>query len=176
VAQTLPLVSLPFYFQEILQFSPVKTGLLMAPWPVGVAAGRPARGWFARRMPVSTLAGSGLLVMSAGLIAMLCLPGDSSAVMIGLRLGICGVGFGFFQGTQHPTRADVKRRHHGAAVSRKTKHGDQSGAHYQKTASCKRGNRHTVGEPARERGGRCDPDRPGGHEQSCLDRTELQIS
>jgi MFS transporter, DHA2 family, multidrug resistance protein len=31
------------------------------------------------------------------LIAMLCLPGDSSAVMIGLRLGICGVGFGFFQ-------------------------------------------------------------------------------
>ena len=49
------------------------------------------------RMPVSTLAGSGLLVMTAGLIAMLCLPGDSSAVMIGLRLGICGVGFGFFQ-------------------------------------------------------------------------------
>ena len=97
VAQTLPLVSLPFYFQKILQFSPVKTGLLMTPWPVGVAAAAPLAGWFADRMPVSTLAGSGLLVMTAGLIAMLCLPGDSSAVMIGLRLGICGVGFGFFQ-------------------------------------------------------------------------------
>jgi len=96
VAQTLPLVSLPFYFQEMLQFSPVKTGLLMTPWAVGVAAAAPLAGWFADRMPVSTLAGSGLLVMTAGLIAMLCLPGDSSAVMIGLRLGICGVGFGFF--------------------------------------------------------------------------------
>ncbi len=67
------------------------------PWAVGVAAAAPLAGWFADRMPVSTLAGSGLLVMTAGLIAMLCLPGDSSAVMIGLRLGICGVGFGFFQ-------------------------------------------------------------------------------
>src|SRR5258708_13868146 len=69
----------------------------MARWRVGVAAAAPLGGWFDDRMPVSTLAGSGLLVMSAGLIAMLCLPGDSSAVMIGLRLGICGVGFGFFQ-------------------------------------------------------------------------------
>lgn len=103
VAQTLPLVSLPFYFQEMLQFSPVKTGLLMTPWAVGVAAAAPLAGWFADRMPVSTLAGSGLLVMTAGLIAMLCLPGDSSAVMIGLRLGICGVGFGFFQAPNNRT-------------------------------------------------------------------------
>jgi DHA2 family multidrug resistance protein-like MFS transporter len=93
---------LPFHFQEILQFSPVKTGLLMTPWPVGVAAAAPLAGWFADRMPVSTLAGSGLFVMTAGLIAMHYLPGDSSAVMIGLRLGICGFGFASFR---HPTIA-----------------------------------------------------------------------
>ena len=96
-AQTLSLISLPFYFQGTLQFTPVQTGLLMTPWPAGVALTAPLAGWLADRVPVSVLSGCGLLLLAGSLASMYWLPMDVSPTSIGLQLGICGIGFGFFQ-------------------------------------------------------------------------------
>jgi MFS transporter, DHA2 family, multidrug resistance protein len=96
-AQTLALVSLPFHFQDGLHFTTVQTGLLMTPWPVGVAVAAPVAGWLADRLPVAILGGCGLLVMFLALASMWLLPDPANHLMIGVCLGATGVGFGFFQ-------------------------------------------------------------------------------
>jgi DHA2 family multidrug resistance protein-like MFS transporter len=96
-AQTLALVSLPFHFQDGLHFTTVQTGLLVTPWPVGVAVAAPIAGWLADRLPVAILGGCGLLVMFLALASMWLLPDPANHLMIGVCLGATGVGFGFFQ-------------------------------------------------------------------------------
>ncbi len=103
LAQTLTLISLPFYFQEALHLSTVQTGLLMTPWPVGIALAAPAAGWLADRISVSVLSGCGLLVMTGGLTCLLWLSGSEDHSIIGLEMGICGIGFGFFQAPNNRT-------------------------------------------------------------------------
>ncbi len=103
LAQTLTLISLPFYFQEALHLSTVQTGLLMTPWPVGIALAAPAAGWLADRISVSVLSGCGLLVITGGLTCLLWLSGSEDHSIIGLEMGICGIGFGFFQAPNNRT-------------------------------------------------------------------------
>ena len=97
IAQTLTLVSLPFYFQTELNFSMVQTGLLMTPWPVGVAVAAPVAGWLADRIAVPLLSGCGLILMALGLFSLIWLSPNENTLLIGIQMAICGVGFGFFQ-------------------------------------------------------------------------------
>jgi DHA2 family multidrug resistance protein-like MFS transporter len=96
VAQAMALVSLPFLLENTLGFNEVHTGLLMTPWPLTVAIIAPFAGRAADRYPVGILSGCGLGVLAAGLFTLAFLPAHPSALNIGWRMLICGLGFGVF--------------------------------------------------------------------------------
>ena len=96
-AQMLAFVSLPFNFQERLGYSAVETGLLMTPWPLGVAVSAPVAGWLADRYPAGLLGGIGLAVFAGGLCLLALIPAHPSHLDIVWRMAVCGIGFGFFQ-------------------------------------------------------------------------------
>jgi len=96
-AQALAFVSLPFYFESALGRSPIETGFLMTPWPVMVGVMAPVAGRLSDRYSPGLLGGLGLLILGSGLVALLGMPHDPSALDIGWRMAVCGVGFGFFQ-------------------------------------------------------------------------------
>jgi DHA2 family multidrug resistance protein-like MFS transporter len=116
-AQTLSLVSLPFHFQDGLHLTTVQTGLLMTPWPVGVAVAAPVAGWLADRLPVAILGGCGLLVMFLALASMWLLPDPANHLMIGVCLGATGVGFGFFQAPNNRTLMSSTPLHRSGAAA-----------------------------------------------------------
>jgi DHA2 family multidrug resistance protein-like MFS transporter len=96
-AQTLTQVALPFYLQDGLHFNLVQIGLLMTPWPAGVALAAPLAGRLADRVSIEVLIGWGLFVMAAGLSSLLWLSPGMELTAIAIRMGVCGIGFGFFQ-------------------------------------------------------------------------------
>lgn len=96
-AQGLAFVSLPFYFEHVLGRNPVETGFLMTPWSAVVALMAPIAGRMSDKYPPGLLGGVGLAVMCAGMASLAMMPADASALDIGIRMSICGAGFGFFQ-------------------------------------------------------------------------------
>lgn len=96
-AQGLAFVSLPFYFETVLQRDPVQTGFLMAPWAIVVAAMAPIAGRLSDSQAPGLMGGIGLVILSAGLAAMALLPADASVLRITLGMAVCGLGFGLFQ-------------------------------------------------------------------------------
>ena len=96
-AQALAFVALPFFFETTLGRSAVETGFLMTPWPVMVGVMAPVAGRLSDRYSPGLLGGIGLLILAAGLVTMMSLPAAPSALDIGWRMAVCGIGFGFFQ-------------------------------------------------------------------------------
>ncbi|WP_420992192.1 MFS transporter [Cupriavidus sp. 30B13] len=96
-AQGLAFVSLPFFFESVLGRSPIETGFLMTPWSAVVALMAPIAGRLSDRYPPGLLGGVGLAVLSAGMASLALMPAHPSALDIGIRMAICGAGFGFFQ-------------------------------------------------------------------------------
>lgn len=95
--QSLAFVSLPFYFETVLNRSPVETGFLMTPWAVFVGMMAPIAGRLSDRYAPGLLGGIGLSVLAAGMVSLYLLPPHSTALDIGWRMAVCGIGFGFFQ-------------------------------------------------------------------------------
>lgn len=96
-AQGLSFVALPFYFQTVLGFSAVETGMLLTPWPVMTGVLAPVAGPLSDRYPPAVLGGVGLAILAAGLMLIATLPGQPSVAGIVWRTMVCGGGFGFFQ-------------------------------------------------------------------------------
>jgi DHA2 family multidrug resistance protein-like MFS transporter len=96
-AQGISFVALPFYFQTVLGFSAVQTGLLLTPWPVMTAIAAPIAGPMSDRYPTAILGGIGLAVLCIGLSLIAVLPNDTGTIGIVWRMMLCGAGFGFFQ-------------------------------------------------------------------------------
>ncbi|HUZ11599.1 MAG TPA: MFS transporter [Caulobacteraceae bacterium] len=96
-AQMLAFVALPFHFENSLHFSQVETGLLLTPWPAAVGVTAPLAGWLSDKLSTAVLCAVGLAIFSGGLVAMAMLPGAPTAIDIGWRMALCGVGFGLFQ-------------------------------------------------------------------------------
>jgi DHA2 family multidrug resistance protein-like MFS transporter len=96
-AQSLAIVSLPFYFENRLGHSASTSGLLLTPWPVATALIAPIAGRLADRFIPGVLGSIGLLVMGGGLALVALGIGDASPASLAWRLAICGLGFGFFQ-------------------------------------------------------------------------------
>ena len=89
-------VALPFLFQQTLGLNQVTTGLLMTPWPLSVAVIAPFSGRMADRYPAGLLGGCGMTLMALGTGLMCFLPDRPSALDIGWRMMLAGIGFGFF--------------------------------------------------------------------------------
>ncbi len=116
MAQSLAVVSLPFYFIAVAGRTQVEAGFLMSAWPIAVAAVAPLSGRLSDRWPVGLLAGLGLAVMAAGLILLALLPADPSAADVIWRMALCGLGFGFFQAPNNRAILNsVPRERSGAA-------------------------------------------------------------
>jgi DHA2 family multidrug resistance protein-like MFS transporter len=96
-AQILAYVSLPFLFQTVMHRSAVATGLLVTPWPLLVAVAAPVAGRLSARFPAAVLGSVGLLVMAVGLILLVLMPAHPADWNIVWRMGVCGIGFGFYQ-------------------------------------------------------------------------------
>ena len=116
MAQSLAIVSLPFFFIAVAGRTQVEAGLLMTAWPIAVAAVAPFSGRMADRHPVGLLAGVGLAVMAAGLVLLALAPDQPSTADIVWRMAICGLGFGFFQAPNNRAiLSSVPRERSGAA-------------------------------------------------------------
>ena len=96
-AQILAYVSLPFLFQTVMHRSAEATGLLVTPWPLLVAVAAPVAGRLSARYPAAVLGSIGLVVMSFGLVLLALLPAAPADWDVVWRMGICGIGFGFYQ-------------------------------------------------------------------------------
>jgi DHA2 family multidrug resistance protein-like MFS transporter len=96
-AQSLAIVSLPFYFEDRLGHSATTSGLLLTPWPVATALIAPIAGRLADRFIPGILGSIGLLVMGSGLALVALGVDQSHPASLVWRLAICGLGFGFFQ-------------------------------------------------------------------------------
>jgi MFS transporter, DHA2 family, multidrug resistance protein len=115
MAQMVGLVALPFEIQR-LGHSAAETGLLMTPWPVGVALAAPIAGRLADRYPAGILGSLGLLAMAAGLTLLALFPHNGTPADLIWRMALCGLGFGFFQAPNNRTLiASAPRARTGAA-------------------------------------------------------------
>lgn len=95
--QGLALVSLPFYFEQVLHRDPIETGFLMTPWAAVVAAIAPLAGRLSDRHAPGLLGGIGLSALALGMASLALLPAQPGVPDIVARMVLCGIGFGFFQ-------------------------------------------------------------------------------
>lgn len=97
MAQMLAMVSLPFFFQDAMYFTPVEIGVLLTPWPIATMVTAPLAGRLVERYHPGILGAVGMCVFSVGLFSLYFLSEDSTIVDIFWRVMICGAGFGLFQ-------------------------------------------------------------------------------
>lgn len=116
-AQMMAFVALPFYLQGRFGFSAVEIGLLITPWPIGVALTAPIAGRLAERHPAGLLGGVGLVVFAAGLAALALLPAHPSLTDIVWRMALAGAGFGLFQSPNNRTMIAAAPRERSGGAS-----------------------------------------------------------
>ncbi|EHU3499548.1 MFS transporter [Salmonella enterica subsp. enterica serovar Uganda] len=102
-AQMLAMVSLPFYLQTVLGRSEVETGLLLTPWPLATMVMAPLAGYLIERLHAGLLGALGMVIMAAGLFALVMLPGPPYDLNIIWPMILCGAGFGLFQSPNNHT-------------------------------------------------------------------------
>ncbi|ENW4943082.1 MFS transporter [Salmonella enterica] len=102
-AQMLAMVSLPFYLQTVLSRSEVETGLLLTPWPLATMVMAPLAGYLIERLHAGLLGALGMVIMAAGLFALVMLPASPSDLNIIWPMILCGAGFGLFQSPNNHT-------------------------------------------------------------------------
>ena len=115
-AQMAAFVSLPFEMQRLGR-SAVETGLLMTPWPLAVAFAAPIAGRLADRHSAAILCGVGLIVLAAGLASVALFPENGTASDFMWRMGLCGLGFGFFQAPNNRTMMSLPPRARSGAAA-----------------------------------------------------------
>jgi len=116
-AQMMAFVALPFYLQGRFGYSAVEIGLLITPWPIGVALTAPIAGRLAERHPAGLLGGVGLVVFAAGLAALALLPAHPSLTDIVWRMALAGAGFGLFQSPNNRTMIAAAPRERSGGAS-----------------------------------------------------------
>lgn len=97
MAQMLAMVSLPFFFQDAMHFTPVEIGVLLTPWPIATMLTAPIAGRLVERYHPGILGAIGMGIFSAGLFLLYFMPEGSDVADIFWRVMICGAGFGLFQ-------------------------------------------------------------------------------
>jgi DHA2 family multidrug resistance protein-like MFS transporter len=116
-AQMLAFVALPFYLEERFGYSAVQIGLLITPWPLGVALTAPLAGRMTERYSAGLLGGVGLLVFAGGLAALAMLPLHPATIDIVWRMALAGAGFGMFQSPNNRTMIAAAPRERSGGAS-----------------------------------------------------------
>jgi DHA2 family multidrug resistance protein-like MFS transporter len=115
-AQMAAFVSLPFEMQRLGR-SAVEIGLLMTPWPLAVAFAAPIAGRLADHYSAAILSGVGLAALAAGLALVALFPENGTAFDFIWRMGLCGLGFGFFQAPNNRTLMSLPPRARSGAAA-----------------------------------------------------------
>jgi DHA2 family multidrug resistance protein-like MFS transporter len=97
MGQAAALVALPFHLQHGLGLSPLRTGLVITPWPLTVALMTPVTARLAERLSTARLCALGGLCLAAGLAGAALMSAAQGPVPLALCVALCGFGFGLFQ-------------------------------------------------------------------------------
>lgn len=116
MAQMILLVSLPFQLQHSLSFTPVEVGVVLSLWPLTMLVVSPAAGAMSDRISASILSRLGMAIATLGFASMAMLPMDASYIDAGLRMVICGLGFGLFLSPNARTIVGTAPRDRAAAA------------------------------------------------------------
>jgi DHA2 family multidrug resistance protein-like MFS transporter len=116
-AQTLAFISMPFLLEHQLGRSPAITGLLMTPWPFVIVFVAPLTGRLSDRYPAGLLCSIGLALLAVAMATMALLTADPSNIQVALLMGLCGIGFGFFQTPNNRVILTTGPQSRGAAAS-----------------------------------------------------------
>jgi EmrB/QacA subfamily drug resistance transporter len=92
-----PAFLLPFYFEQLRNFSTIQTGLMLAPLPLMLALASPLSGTLADRLGSRWLSPIGLTIACFGLFLLSQITAQSSIWDIVWRLAVTGFGQGLFQ-------------------------------------------------------------------------------
>ncbi|WP_230191420.1 MFS transporter [Paenibacillus sp. CECT 9249] len=90
-------VMMPFYMQNVLHYSPEKTGYAMMLYPLTMAVIAPLSGWLSDKIGYIWLTTTGLAVNAAAFALLNTLTTQESVWTVGLHLALFGLGAGLFQ-------------------------------------------------------------------------------
>ncbi|MBX9700142.1 MAG: MFS transporter [Acetobacteraceae bacterium] len=88
-------ISMPFLLQAE-GYSQVATGLVMTPWPIGMAISAPTAGRISDRVPTAILCIIGMAALAVGLGVVAFVPMGGQPLLLGAMMFLCGAGFGCF--------------------------------------------------------------------------------
>jgi EmrB/QacA subfamily drug resistance transporter len=88
---------LPFFLQLAMGADPMRAGMLVAATPLCLALLSPVTGWLSETLGARLLSAAGLAVKGIAFFALTSLTARATDVDVALRLGLLGIGFGFFQ-------------------------------------------------------------------------------
>jgi DHA2 family multidrug resistance protein-like MFS transporter len=97
IGQSAGLLALPFYLQLSLGRSATTTGLVVASWPLAVAATSRVANRLADRFTSGSVCAAGGILLATGLIATALWPIKETVAPLVASAIVCGVGFGLFQ-------------------------------------------------------------------------------
>ena len=95
--QSAGLLALPFYIQLSLGRSATAAGLVIALWPVAVAAASRVASRLADRFEPGPVCAAGGIVLATGLAAIALWPFGQTIAPLTAFVLVCGIGFGLFQ-------------------------------------------------------------------------------
>jgi DHA2 family multidrug resistance protein-like MFS transporter len=96
-AWSIGIITLPFFLQLDLGFSPLYSGLLMTSWPIANAIVAPITGRFADRYAVGMIATAGLVIFTFALALYAYAVLHPSIALLLVAGVLSGIGFGVFQ-------------------------------------------------------------------------------
>ena len=88
---------MPFFLQLAMSADPMRAGLLVAATPLCLALLSPLTGWLSETLGPRLLSAAGLAVKGIAFFALTSLTVRATDLDVALRLGLLGIGFGFFQ-------------------------------------------------------------------------------
>ncbi len=88
---------MPFFLQLAMGADPMRAGMLVAATPLCLGLLSPVTGWLSEKVGARLLSAAGLAIKGMAFFAFTSLTARATSMDVALRLGLLGVGFGFFQ-------------------------------------------------------------------------------
>jgi len=102
---------LPFYLEELRNFTTLQAGLLLTPLPITIACIAPFSGSLADRIGTRWLASAGLAIACVGLVSIATLTATTPLWRVIAMLVLTGVGQGLFQSPNNSALMGAAPRH-----------------------------------------------------------------